>query len=197
MRVSRMTATAAIGGAALALTLSAWPGSSVSAAPRPAAVAAATPALAAATLALAAATSAPAAATLAPAAATLALTAATPAPAAVTAAAAATVKPALTPRQAWNAAGGRRRDQKVMNDISSITNYSVAGLDNADLRVAVWKLYADTQRVLANPPPHAAAFVRAMSELHAAATARSDAEAVNDMINGTSDLPAWVLTSTH
>lgn len=84
-----------------------------------------------------------------------------------------------------------------MNDISSITNYSVAGLDNADLRVAVWKLYADTQRVLANPPPHAAAFVRAMSELHAAATAGSDAQAVNDMINGTSDLPAWVLTSTH
>jgi hypothetical protein len=116
----------------------------------------------------------------------------TPAPAA------ATVKPAVTPKQAWNAAGGgRRRDQKVMNDISAITSYSVAGLDNAALRVAVWKLDADTQRAISDPPPNAAAYVRAMSELHAAATAASDAAAVQDMINGTSDLPAWVLTSTH
>ena len=162
-----MTATAAIPVAALALTLSTCEGSPVPAAAKPAATATATT-----------------------------VAAATPAPAPVTPAAA-TVKPAVTPRQAWNAAGGRRRDQKVMNDISNITNYSVAGLDNAELRVAVWKLYADTQRAIANPPPHAAAFVRAMSELHAAATARSDAAAVSDMINGTSDLPAWVLTSTH
>jgi hypothetical protein len=84
-----------------------------------------------------------------------------------------------------------------MNDISAITRYSIAGLDNTALRVAVWKLYADTQSAISSPPPHPAAYLRAMSELRAAAIAGSDAQSVTDMINGTSDLPAWVLTTTH
>jgi hypothetical protein len=105
--------------------------------------------------------------------------------------------PGPSPQQAWEDAGGRKRDRLVSDDIDAIQKDAIHGFDGAPLREAVWDLYYDSGACLRNLPPRTPhEYAKAMGELHSVEHAASDSDAETKLINGITDMPDWVWTST-